>query len=171
MMFIQVILNSMEKRKTQNQSFLRHQLSVISNLSDFNFDKEIKLSHYKAIRVKMKISYHASEKQISILELILNAIIDAYKAYQKRMEDDMDNYKKEVSPLISDYNSEDKSSINQLYKKKSSLKSEKVRNYIAICNSFQPILKGISKLQSIRARSIYERMKFENFICFEWEYG
>ncbi len=29
----------------------------------------------------MKISYHASEKQISILELMLNAIIDAYKAY------------------------------------------------------------------------------------------
>jgi len=81
MMFIQVILNCMEKRKTQNQSFLRHQLSVISTISDFTFDKEIKLSHYKAIRVKMKISYHASEKQISILELMLNAIIDAYKAY------------------------------------------------------------------------------------------
>lgn len=51
------------------------------------------------------------------------------------------------------------------------MKSERVKNYIAICNSFQPILKGMSKLQSIRARSIYERMKFENFICFEWEYG
>ncbi len=119
----------------------------------------------------MKISYHACEKQISILELMLNAIIDAYKAYQKRMEEDMDNYKREVSPHITDYNSEEKSSINQFYKKKSSLKSEKVRNYIAICNSFQPLLKGISKLQSIRARSIYERMKFENFISFDWEYG
>lgn len=119
----------------------------------------------------MKIAYHASERQISILELMLNAIIDAYKSYQKRMEDDIDNYKKEMSPLMTEYNSEEQSSMNQLLRRKSSLKSEKVRNYIAICNSFQPILKGISKLQSIRARSIYERMKFENFVCFEWEYG
>lgn len=51
------------------------------------------------------------------------------------------------------------------------MRSEKVRNYIAICNSFQPMLKGMTKLQSVRARSIYERMKFENYICFEWEYG
>lgn len=29
----------------------------------------------------MKISYHASEKHISILEHFLNAIIDTYKEY------------------------------------------------------------------------------------------
>ena len=109
---------------------------MISTISDFNFDKEIKLSYYKTMRIKMKISYHASEMQISILELILNAIIDAYKVEQKRMEEVRENYKKDVSPLISDNFSDGTSSINYLLKKKSSLKSEKVINYIAICNSF-----------------------------------
>jgi hypothetical protein len=85
---------------------------VISTISDFNFDKEIKLSYYKTMRIKMKISYHASEMQISILELILNAIIDAYKIEQKRMEEVRENYKKDVSPLISDNFSDGTSSIN-----------------------------------------------------------
>ena len=85
---------------------------MISTISDFNFDKEIKLSYYKTMRIKMKISYHASEMQISILELILNAIIDAYKIQQKRMEEVRENYKKDVSPLISDNFSDGTSSIN-----------------------------------------------------------
>lgn len=85
---------------------------MISTISDFNFDKEIKLSYYKTMRIKMKISYHASEMQISILELILNAIIDAYKIEQKRMEEVRENYKKDVSPLISDNFSDGTSSIN-----------------------------------------------------------
>ena len=85
---------------------------MISTISDFNFDKEIKLSYYKTMRIKMKISYHASEMQISILELILNAIIDAYKVEQKRMEEVRENYKKDVSPLISDNFSDGTSSIN-----------------------------------------------------------
>lgn len=85
---------------------------MISTISDFDFDKEIKLSYYKTMRIKMKISYHASEMQISILELILNAIIDAYKIEQKRMEEVRENYKKDVSPLISDNFSDGTSSIN-----------------------------------------------------------
>ena len=85
---------------------------MISTISDFNFDKEIKLSYYKTMRIKMKISYHASEMQISILELILNAIIDAYKIEQKRMEEVRENYKKDVSPLRSDNFSDGTSSIN-----------------------------------------------------------
>ncbi len=118
----------------------------------------------------MKISYQASKNMISILEHFLNAIIEAYTEYQKRIQDDFDREKKEISPHMTDNNSEEQS-INYILKTKSSMKSEKVRDYIAICNSFQPILIGMTKLQSIRARSIYERMKFERFICFDWEYG
>ena len=39
------------------------------------------LKEYRGMRVKMKISYHASRKQISILELFMNAICLTYSIF------------------------------------------------------------------------------------------
>jgi hypothetical protein len=44
----------------------------------------------------------------------------------------------------------------------------KVKNMMAVCSSFSPVLKGMAKLQSIRARAIFNRHKFEKFIQTEW---
>jgi hypothetical protein len=39
------------------------------------------LKDYRCMRIKMKISYHASREQISILELFLNAISLTYSFF------------------------------------------------------------------------------------------
>lgn len=39
------------------------------------------LMDYRGMRLKMKISYHASRKQISILELFMNAICLTYSIF------------------------------------------------------------------------------------------
>ncbi|TNV84882.1 hypothetical protein FGO68_gene11445 [Halteria grandinella] len=107
---------------------------------------------YKLMRTKIKISYHASMKQISILEHFIIAMITSYQEiYCKESAENWQTEKNEdqVSQMVAD----------------------KLRSLLAFGAAFTPQLRGLAKLQSIRARTRYSRLKFERYLQTEWYFG
>ena len=46
-----------------------------------------------------------------------------------------------------------------------------IKGIVALGNAFSPQLKGLAKLQSIQARVIFGRNKFEKYLKTEWQFG
>ncbi len=65
--------------KCSNKKSLRLLAKKIPTLEAIGKDEIASFQTYRTMRIKMKISYHASQKQISILELFINSIVETYK--------------------------------------------------------------------------------------------
>lgn len=78
----------------------------------------------------MKIAYHASVNQISILEHFMNAIVSSYKALLMDPAEEILATHKEGS----------------CYTNQISGKLTKVKNLMAVVGSFAPVLRGMAKL-------------------------
>lgn len=102
---------------------------------------------YKMLRIKMKISYHACQSRVSIIEHFLNAMM---KTYQDRYLD--------------------KGFINLSQTDTDGI-TQQLQQLMLIQIAFKPKLKGLAQLQVIRGRLHYQRLKFETFIKNEWDLG
>ncbi|TNV87000.1 hypothetical protein FGO68_gene6336 [Halteria grandinella] len=144
---------------------------------------------FKIMRAKMKISFHASLKRISVLEHFVITIIESYKALKiqescsksmtsllrssdqgtdiiahaslkRRAEQEQQIQPAETNLLAEQNNQQEDEAL-----------MERIRGLVTLGTAFQSSLKGLSKLQAIRARLRFQRLKFERYIQTEWQFG
>ena len=102
---------------------------------------------YKTLRIKMKISYHACQRRVSVSEHFLNAMMKTYE--ERYLDRGFINLKEPDADDI----------------------TQRLQQLMLIKAAFKPKLKGLAQLQIIRGRLHYQRLKFEAFIKNEWNLG
>ncbi|TNV86047.1 hypothetical protein FGO68_gene10399 [Halteria grandinella] len=114
---------------------------------------------YKLMRIKMKIAYHAQQKQMSITEYFVTALI---KTYRELREDELKAEGIWDEFMDEDFGDDLKMQIEF---------TMKMKNLMAIGNAFQTKVQGFATLQKIRAKLMYSRLKFERYIAMQWDFG
>ncbi|TNV74824.1 hypothetical protein FGO68_gene10014 [Halteria grandinella] len=133
------------------------------------------IAAYKLVRIKLKISYEAAKKRMTILELFINAMIKAYNKIHGLEEQVMlsDDEFDEAVGINEDVREQNNLSVSQiLSKKKNSIHKapkpqwihEKLMKLIANHSPFAEHLKGLQKLQGMRVKLQYNRRKFESHL-------
>jgi hypothetical protein len=119
---------------------------------------DLEISKYRMMRIKMKISYQASINRISILELFITAM---KKTYRELRKEDIANERFIVRDEILE--GEDVSDLKIIY--------NLLRKEVAIGTVFGKHFYGYSKLQVMRAKLRYRRIRLEMFLHHSWYFG
>lgn len=102
---------------------------------------------YKFMRIKMKISFHACMKRMSVLEHFIVVMISSYR--QLRLKE------AELEEAWMEDNRNGVNCISKLNMVVPMLQADKIRSLLAFGAAFAPKLKGLAKLHACRARLRY----------------
>jgi hypothetical protein len=110
------------------------------------------------MRIKMKISYHASIRMISIVELFTGALIKTYMKFKKPQ-----NANERSLFLEAEHVDQEEPQLNLMV-------SAKLRNMIALGSAFSLKPDGMSTLMALRDRLRYTRLKFQRYLQTWWNF-
>ncbi|TNV85504.1 hypothetical protein FGO68_gene12728 [Halteria grandinella] len=126
---------------------------------------KLQLSHYRLVKIKLKISFEAARRQISILELFLDTILLTYKnLYMGKKRRALKRHEEYLTEKMRENNFLTPLSLIDKFLKSQTHKNE--------ANHKTPLItKNLFNLKAVQARVRYQRIKYEKFLKFKVQFN